>query len=276
MAEMIKKLDTDVSSLNEITRFLQESFPKNKKFTPDFVKWQYSQNPLGAMEGFNAWDEGKIVSHFAGLPIEMSFYGETKKGLLCINVSTKTEYQGKKLFTQLGQKTIDLATEKGYDFMIAVPNSNSTHAFLKYFGFYLISPLSVKLGVGKNIFSEVQAECFKTWSNDQWEWRLSNPANTYRYDKKGFMLSPITFFAESISQAPPFDNSIAKFSSKRGYTPLKLYIGLGAKTSKGIYLNFPAFIKRPPFNLVFKDLTGKIPNIKKEDIFLQLIDLDTI
>ncbi len=90
-------------------------------------------------------------------------------------------------------------------------------------------------------------------------------------------MSPISFFAKSVSKGQSHDNRYDINLQNIGFRPLNLYIGLGADVSKGFYFNIPSFIKRPPFNLVFKDLTGgRIPRINKDDIFLQLIDLDTI
>lgn len=272
----VELFDVKENSLIEITQFLQETFPKNKKFTPDFVRWQYTQNPLGQMVGFNAFDNGKIISHFAGLPVEMHLFGKVRKGLLCINVSTNINYRGKKFFTILGERTIRHASENGFDFMIAVPNANSTHAFLKYFGFYLISPLSAKVGIGNNIYPEKEFNCYKNWDENQWRWRLNNPTNRYHYNKKGLISTPIAYFAKTISKNLLPENLLDITSKSIGFRPANLYVGLGAETSKGMYFNIPSFIKRPPFNLVFKDLTGKIPAVKKEDIFIQLIDLDTI
>ncbi|MDU1905741.1 MAG: GNAT family N-acetyltransferase [Dysgonomonas sp.] len=276
MEYSVKRIDIKEESLLEITRFLQETFPQNKKFTLEFIRWQYAQNPLGQMEGFNAWDKDRIVSHFAGLPLEMNLFGKKRKGLLCINVSTNINYRGKKLFTAVGEKTIEYAKENGFDFLMAVPNANSTHAFLKYFGFYLISPLSVKVGFGKNIYPDRKFNCFRMWDDTQWEWRLNNPTNQYSYNKKGIISTPISFFAKTLSKVHLSENIINTKFQDIGSRPLNLYIGLGAETSNGLYFNIPSFIKRPPFNLVFKDLTGEVPVIKKEDIFLQLIDLDTI
>ena len=196
----IKKIETDGRSLTKLSHFLSECFPKTNKFTEEFVRWQYVQNPLGAMEGFNAWHEGKIVSHFAGLPIKMMIRGKKRRGLLCINVCTHADHRGGKLFTKLGQETIKYATEHGYDFMIAVPNGNSTHAFLRYFGFYLVSPLVAKVGVGENIFPKERTfDCYKLWDDDQWLWRLQNPANRYQYNPEGIISTPISFFAKTIS-----------------------------------------------------------------------------
>lgn len=276
MEYSVKQIDISEEGLLEVTRFLKETFPKNEKFSLDFIRWQYAQNPLGGMVGFNAWDNGQIVSHFAALPINMCLFGKSCKGLLCINVSTNINYRGKKLFTILGEKTIEYARNNGFDFLIAVPNANSTHAFLKYFQFKLISPLSVKVGFGRNIYPEKEMNCYKLWDEKQWKWRLSNPTNKYAQDKKNRIMTPISFFAKTLSKGEPLKNIPGINLRNIGFRPLNLYIGLGADASKGIYFNIPSFIKRPPFNLVFKDLTGEMPEINKEDIFLQLIDLDTI
>lgn len=272
----IRRIEVDEQSLQEITRFLRETFPKNEKFSIDFIRWQYAQNPLGQMEGFNAWDGDRIVSHFAGMPLQMRLFSKIRKGLLCINVGTNTGYRGKKLFTAVGEKTVEYAKENGFDFLIAVPNANSTHAFLKYFDFELISPLTVKVGFGKDIYPDKTYNCFRVWDDAQWEWRLNNPTNKYSYNSEGIISTPISFFAKTLSKADLSKNIIDKKFQNIGVRPLNLYIGLGADTSKGKYFNIPSFVKRPPFNLVFKDLTGEIPTIKKEDIFFQLIDLDTI
>jgi hypothetical protein len=276
MEYTVKRIETDEESLPEIVRFLREVFPKNKKFSLDFVRWQYAQNPLGAMAGFNAWDNGRIVSHFAGLPIEMSLFGKRRKGLLCINVSTSIDYRGKKLFTILGEATARYAAGNGYEFLIAVPNANSTHAFLKYFGFYLISRLSAQVGFGQNIYPDKKFNCYKCWDENQWVWRLNNPTNRYFYTNREIISTPIALGAKTLSSGRLPENLAGIASQSIGFRPLNLYVGLGADTAKGLYFKIPSFIKQPPFNLVFRDLTGKIPVIKKEDIFMQLIDLDTI
>jgi len=272
----IKKIETDEKSLHEIARFLKEIFPKTKKFTPAFVKWQYAMNPLGPMVGFNAWDGDRIISHFAGMPVLMNLFGKERKGLLIINISTNAAYRGKRLFTILGEETIKYATESGYDFMIGAANANSIHGFLKNLGFYLISPLSAKVGFGKNIFPSREFDCYKLWSTELWKWRLGNPANKYSYDKKGIVSSPISFFAKTVSKADLSGIQPNISESKNIFRPLNLYVGLGADTSRGIYFNIPSFVKRPPFNLIFKSLTDDIPKLKKDDIFTQLIDFDNI
>lgn len=269
----IKPIDTTDAGLAELSDFLARVFPKSTKFTLDFLKWQYTSCPDGNMIGYNAYDGNKLISHFAALPLRMHLFGKTYKGAASINVSTDPDYRGKMLFVTLGKATIEYARQNGFDFMIAVPNANSTHAFLKYYDFQLVSPLTVKLGFGDSIYRPKEFNAFKIWTLELMEWRLNSPANQYDI-KKDYLHSPISFFAKTINKYP-LSSRPGKLS-KLGIRPLNLYIGLGAEFTGKTYFNIPKFIKRPPFNLVFKDFTGNIPAIKKEDIFLQLLDLDTI
>lgn len=259
-------------ALLELSAFLSRIFPKTDKFNFEFLKWQYRECPDGAMIGFNAYDGTKLISHFAALPLKMSIFGSVYKGAACMNVSTDSDYRGKMLFTKLGQATIDYAKQYDFDFLVAVPNANSTHAFLKYFDFKLISPLTVKVGFGLPKYRQEIAPVFKVWNSDLLDWRIENPANKY-FVYQNQIQTPISFFAKTVNlKTIDFKDNIIKLPKK----PISLFAGLGVDFG-ATFFNLPKWIKRPPFNLVFKDLTnGKLENLKKEDFFIQLIDLDII
>ena len=274
----IRPIEVTEEALGELHRYLNVVFPKATKFTPDFVKWQYTLNPLGVMSGYNAWDGNRIVAHFAGLPLTMDLFGKVCKGLLIINVSSDPAYRRQKLFTRVGEHTIQQAKDTGYDFLIGAANANSIHTFIKYLGFYLISPLTVKVGFGAQIYTDKEFNCNRLWDDAQWSWRLQNPANKYLYFKNNILSTPVSFFAKTLSKAQinyTADKQL-RIKNYAGLRLLNLYIGLGADTSKGFYFKLPSFIKHSPFNLIFQDLTGNIPVIKKEDICFQLIDFDVI
>lgn len=269
----IQAIDTcSDKKLQELSSFLSKVFPKTDKFSPEFVKWQYRECPDGAMIGFNAYDGDRLVSHFAALPLKMSFYKKIYKGAVSINVSTDPAYQGKKLFTKLGQATVDYAKNNGFDFLLAVPNANSTHAFLKYFDFKIISPLTVRVGFGLPKYKKIEPNIYKVWNTELMKWRIKNPTNKY-FISKDQIQTPISFFAKSVSRKGiEFPNSLEQTS----FRPVSLFVGLGVDFSK-LFFKLPKWVKISPFNLVFKDLTGgKISHIKKEDFFIQLIDLDVI
>lgn len=274
MTYVIKKIQTDRQSIAEITAFLKDTFKSNTYFSEEFLLWQYTESPVGEIIGYNAYYDNQLVSHFAALPFNMNIYGKVYKGAACINVSTNEKHRGKKLFMKLGLATINYAKEKGLDFIAAVPNANSTHAFLTHFGCKLITSLDVKVGIGSNLYENINKACYKQWTQDEWTWRLNNPSNRY-LEKEDKLYTPISFFAKTISQRP-IGIKQERLNNNLGFRPVSLYIGCGANTKKGIYMKLPSFIKRPPFNFVFRDFTGRIPTIKEEDLFLQMIDLDTI
>lgn len=53
----ISQVVTDDHSLLEILKLLQLVFPKSSKFSMKYLKWQYVENPVGIIVGFNAYYE---------------------------------------------------------------------------------------------------------------------------------------------------------------------------------------------------------------------------
>ena len=62
---------------------------------------------------------------------------------------------------------------------------------------------------------------------------------------------------------------------RKSATPLRLWIGLnpGIKL-RGVFVDVPQRFKTSPLNLIFKDLTGKLPLFDKSEIFFELLDFD--
>ena len=130
------------------SKLLSEVFTDTKKFTLDFLDWQYFKNPVGDVVGFDAFYNNELVAHYVTIPVVYKFNDKTLNGLLSLNTATKAEHQGKGLFTKLASDTYDLAKEKGYKFIIGVANQNSTHGFIKKLGFDLVGKLDVKIYLG--------------------------------------------------------------------------------------------------------------------------------
>ena len=75
-------------------------------------------------------------------------------------------------------------------FIIGVANQNSTHGFIKKLGFYLISPLDVKIGFGKlNLKIKQSYKAKPFWSLKTLKWRLSNPYVSYFKNRKSSIRS---------------------------------------------------------------------------------------
>lgn len=271
----------DYSSAEKITQLrglLDAAFGTEKaaKFTPEFLKWQYLDNPQGKVVSFNAWsEEGEMAGHYATIPIRMMLDGKAVKGLLSLNTATHPNHQGKGLFTKLASATYKYAEENGYKFVIGVANANSTHGFLKKLEFYLVSPLEVKVGIG-NPFAGIKTveknHCI--YDQETLKWRLACPSYSYSVKDNciwGDREEPC--FKTCVAPVPTTTN-IDALGLKKSSSLFGLFVGLGVKPS-GIYVNLPKFIKRSPFNLIFRDLTnGELPTLTPENVVFTLMDYD--
>lgn len=266
-----KKVEVDEESLILASEILSTSFPDSNKFSIDYLRWQYAENPNGNIVGFNAFYGDLLAAHYVTMPITMVLFGKETKGLISLNTATHPDHRGKGLFTILAEKTFEYAKENGFDFVTGVANANSTHGFLKKLGFYLISPLEVKFGLGRNIYSDKKNNCYRNWNKELLDWRLNNPSNNYSF-KNNIIFSPLGPIG--VKGLLGKVNIDLDFKYKFILRPINLYVGLGADLSKGLYFKIPSFIKHSPFNLIFKDLTGNLPIIEKGDIFFQLLDFD--
>lgn len=263
-------------SLHKLIACLKSAFPKSKKFTAEFLKWQYLDNPNGEVVSFNAWTEdGIMAAHYATIPIRMIIGGKIEKGLLSLNTATHPDHQGKGLFTKLANTTYDYAKDNGFKFVIGVANANSTHGFLKKLKFYLVSPLIVKVGVGDAYKKEVGSDKNRVfYDKETMAWRLKCPQ--FKYTSNGNTIygsidKPL--FHTSVGRLPE-NVSREDLGLMESFDMFNLYIGIGADLG-GFYVNLPKFVKRSPFNLVFRDLTeGGLPVITKDKVFFQLIDFD--
>jgi len=278
MAEyLIKEAEYDDDSIKEIATLMNEVFPKAAKYNPSYLRWQYLMNPCGLPVAFNAYTEvGLLAAHYAAIPVKMLIDGNIENGLLSLNTATHPDHQGHRLFTTLASRTFDLAASKGYRFVIGVANANSTPGFLKHLGFYLVAPLDFKIGIG-DAYGNGEPKDYDrlVYSQETLRWRLECPEFTYSVRGKTIYGSrPEPMFRTAVA-AIPEGKRRKDLNLNKATNLFTLYIGLGAKPAKGLYFTIPRFIKRSPFNLIFKDLTqGQLPTIRKDRIFFQLIDFD--
>lgn len=268
----IERVRTDDEALRESQQLLRTVFGKRAdKYSFEYLKWQYADNPAGEVVGFNAYCGDVLAAHYVTLPVFMDIAGRRTKGLLSCNTATHPDHRGRRLFTILAEHTYNFGARDGYEFVIGVANANSTHGFVKNLGFKLIAPLTFKVGAGMEIYPDREYTYSRHWDGQLMEWRLNNPSMKY-YKNGDVIVSPIK---------PGFKKLVCRNGSSLAtlpvlrMRPLNLYIGLGADPGRGCYMNIPGFIERSPFNLIFKDLTGgSLPEMTAGNILFELIDFD--
>lgn len=267
----------DDNGLEAVAGLMKAAFPKATKYNAAYLRWQYLGNPCGRPVSFNAFaEDGTLAAHYAAIPVKMVIGGNVEEGLLSLNTATHPAHQGRRLFTTLASKTFESAAEKGYKFVVGVANANSTPGFLKHLGFYLVSPLTFKFGIGDIYKGGVPDGLARVFYDDETlDWRLACPE--FSYSARGNTIygsRPEPLFQTAVA-AIPEGKSGKELGLKKPSDLFNLYIGIGANPGKGLYFNIPRFVKRSPFNLIFKDLTqGGLPKMTADGIFFQLLDFD--
>jgi predicted N-acetyltransferase YhbS len=269
-------IETDQKSLMEIAELLKKSFPDSTKFTLPFLEWQYRDNPDGKIVGFNAFQNGKLVAHYAVQPMYASIDGKNEKGLLSLNTATHPEHQGKKLFTRLAEMSYESAAKQGYRFVVGVANANSTHGFINKLGFQLVGKLHAKLGFGKIVRTRDAHHGYKrNWNKENTEWRLSNPENKYSVNES-YVLASAQIGINAILSELNEPLSFKGFKKSSGLKPLKLWIGIDSTIDwkKSKYFDIPDKLRPSPLNFIFKDLSGSSRKLLFSAVRFSAIDFD--
>ena len=264
------KTDWKSENLKLYSDLLSKVFTDTKKYTSEFLDWQYSKNPNGKVVGFDAFYGSELAAHYVTIPVQYNFNDEIVKGLLSLNTVTHPQHQGKGLFTKLAERTYDYGAEQEYKFVIGVANQNSTHGFLKKLGFNLISPLDVQIFTGKPKAGKINSDLIKSeWSSESAAWRLTNPSANYLNNNSCVSSKThLKLIHAILSKRTEFktEKLISKSSS------LKMTIGLNIKNK--LKVNLPASLKPSPLNLIFKPLGDFKKQVNKTNIYFELIDFD--
>lgn len=275
-----KLVQTDKLSTSQHTELLSSVFPNTKKFSHEFLKWEYADNPIGNIIGFNAYMGEKLAAHYVTQPVIVKLKGVETKGLLSLNTATHPDHQGKKLFTTLADMTYKYAYENGYDFVYGVANANSTPGFINKLGFQFVTPLLTKIGFGSipNVKLSDEFDFVRVWDKESLAWRLKNPSLNYII-KNHQILSPTGKFGLNAILASIKTDALSDLKERKTnnfVSPLKLYVGLDSSLNwqKSFYFHLPTRFKSSPLNLIFKDLTGKERSLDKDRVKFQLIDFD--
>jgi hypothetical protein len=279
-----RMIDTSKAGISECVSLLRTVFPQATHITPNYLEWQYIQNPVGQCVGFNAYAAGQLAAHYVTIPISARLFGLEKRGLLSLNTATHPEHQGRRLFTTLAAKTYEYGRSAGYDFVVGVANANSTPGFVGKLNFQLVAPLMARVGVGMVKKKQTPVHnCFEClWDAPRLNWRMQNPSLAYTYRQVNQMTQILASTGKFNIQAVLGEfvtNQYAPqlFARQRTFPyPIKLWIGLDCQVDwkKSLYMDIPERFKPSPLNLIFKDLTEKMSPLSPDQVIFHAIDFD--
>lgn len=281
---IFQPIQFDEAITRKYEALFSDCFPDAGKFNRSYLNWLYRENPQGTAVGFDAWDGDQLAAHYVCIPFQADLGATTVQALLSLNTATHPRYQGRGLFTQLAERTYDLAAQKGYAAVCGVANANSTPGFVRKLGFQLVEPLQARIGVGRPFADRISAgshiQFRRLWSSADLTWRCSNPNNrvfSRRLD------GSIQFFAPAFGRLLPayaeVFSSDADFSAESDNTFLslsRLYIGLepATVTPSPFYVDIPKRLRPSPLNLIYRHLSGQLNTLEKGRISFSFLDFD--
>lgn len=270
-------------ALDPISALLQRAFPDARHFNTAVLDWQYRQNPLGTVRGFNAWCGDVLAGHYVTLPMRAIVDGQPERGLLSLNTATAPEHQGQGLFTRLANATYEQASEAGFGFVIGVSNALSTSGFIRRLGFQLVSPLKAMIGIGPipRLDTDVRPGFMVERAPSTMAWRVKHPAYPYTsFTEKGrrFALSQRGQFGARYILGELDPSLPDLLPLERSKVMAKIWIGLDPAIHwrGSAYVNIPMRVRPSPLNLIFKDLTGKGRTLDANNVRFAPIDFDIL
>jgi predicted N-acetyltransferase YhbS len=278
----IRPVDLTPPGLERTCRLLNVVFPHARHLTPAYLDRLYNGNPLGPTFGFSAFVEGELVGHYLMIPIAAKIFGKADRGIWPFQLATHPGFRGKGLFTALVEQSFGAARDLGFTFFSGVGNANSTPLFVGKWGFQLVCPLDVKLGVGpipETAFGD-EAEFVRTWDRESVAWRLQHPAAPYRVSYRndvGHLFAP-SGKPGIMVQVGAFPRALLPEGLPRLTTPspLRLYVAAdkSRKFSRSAYIDVPMRLRPSPLNLLFYDLTDQKRRFDPNRVRYEVFDFD--
>jgi GNAT superfamily N-acetyltransferase len=280
----LAEITTDRQSLEACACLLQSAFPRAPHLNAEYLRWLYLDNPAGTVIGYNAWEDNKIIGHYATIPVEIWLDGEACMGLLALNTAMHPDYRSAGVIYSLANRTCKLAERQGYACIYAVANAASTPILVKTLKFQFVSQLMAAIGPTRlrpEWHKAMAGNRFRRrWTNVTARWRAANPSNPSRLlanDAGTVVFRAKTrlprVFAHGIM---PVEPPLPDCPGRPGLG-LNLFLGLLPESSCHYpgYLQIPKKLKPSPLNFIFRPLGGIAPReLARNEVILGLHDFD--
>ena len=266
----------EAASLHDYAELFSESFPNQSKLSIDYLQWLYCQNPSGAVVGMDAFFGGKLVAHYATVPMPYGLHNHDFSALLSLNTATHPRHQRKGLFKRLARATYEQAVSLKYDFVIGAANENSTHGFVNGLGFLHLGNISMSIwsDVSRPSIEMLARKCDAQWIR----WRLERPNAQYTLHRIGstevcvqskYRGLPLNLGRLSLQtlDAANLSSLVRVHSRLPGLTPLFIS---GARQ-----VNLPRWLHPSPWNIIFLPLSPKAHGLMPGQMYYDGLAMDT-
>ena len=273
----MSSVSSDTTGLiEEIYALLKTSFPDETKYSLEYLKWLYLDNPTGTCISNNFVNDSIVKATYAVLPMQYAFNGQPVNAALSLNTATHPDERGKRWFTKLAERTYEMAAEEGIQLILGVANDISIKGFEEYLGFEKIGRISLRIASSRGHYNEMgkNLASFKR-STEYWNWRLANPSAKYSQIKRSFgsllvatRQLPIVIARLDDNCPAKLEHSILQFSPA---VPAYIY------SSFDYGVAVPSQLLPSPWHFIVKNIGLSQPEYSelKKNIWLHGIDGDT-
>lgn len=277
----IRPVQTDDEALSAHAALFMACFPPSARLEPRYLDWLYRLNPAGLVQGFDAWDEGRLVATYVCVPAPIMLRGQKVRALLSLNTATAPSHQGRGLFTRLASMTYEAAASAGFDLVYGVANANSIPGFSRKLGFQDVAGLDVRIGpvpvtLSDPAASEAKAAFCRIWDEPSIGWRIACPraplstrpiaGGTRILGATGL---PGTRISTEVSARVP-----AHGASR--LAAIHLHIGLAptGTAHRPLALPLPERLKPSPLRLIYRNMHDATDRLDVDGVLLRFIDFD--
>ena len=196
-------IDADLAAS---TRLLAAELPDDRFVDDRYLRWLYTENPLGPAIQRSTDEGGTRVAHYAIVPQTYRDRNGPVATAFSLNAVVRAGHQRAGHFRTNGLSIYEEAPSHGMKFVIGVANEKSTGAVVKYMGWRLVGPLPVRVlhparrtepdvqhvpvdraMLRSDWFADLAAELDEHWAVDltnrydpaSLRWRLSCPHTDY-------------------------------------------------------------------------------------------------
>jgi predicted N-acetyltransferase YhbS len=277
----MQPLDLTPAGIERLARLLRTVFPATTHLTPAYLDWLYVRNPAGRAIGFDAVYEGELVGHYVLIPLRARVLGTEAAGVHSLHGAVHPAHQGQRLYARLGEASHEEARRAGIEFIVGVPNANSTHVFVHTFGFQLVRVLEARVGIGRVARGPGpdRLDYERVWDVASVRWRLASPGAGYalrRRDGRCEVLAPAGRGIHAMLGDVDAALVPAGVAAAGRLPGLELWIGAdpAVRWSRSAYVAIPMALRPAPLNFVFKDIAGRGRTIDPGRLRYHVLDFD--
>lgn len=176
---------------DNIALLFKDSF--GKVLDKEVWRWAYVDNPYGEPIISLALSGGKVIGHYAIIPLFLENKHEKIHSYLSMTTMVSPEFRGKDLFRKLAERVYKKLEAKGFPtFVFGFPNDNSTSGFVSKLGWTVYDKFKV-YNIKKKNFSqafdlikkEVTDESYSICltENRYMQWRTKKPGQVWNVNK---------------------------------------------------------------------------------------------